>query len=281
MTTPDFVVIGHVVKDLLPEGWRLGGTATYAAVQARRLELSVGVVTRAGPDLDLASALPEVTIAGRPSATTTCFANIYEHGRRHQRVPDQAEPVEAEDVPADWRKAPIVLLGPVCGEAPPELSLAFEGSLTGVSAQGWLRARDREQRVRQVAWTGAPFWRACRVLFVSDEDLGEHPDQLERWVAEVPVVALTRYRNGADVYSAGRQRSIDAYPTGEVDPTGAGDVFATAFLVRYHETGDVAKASQFASAAAACSVEGAGIERVATRETIEARMQKHPEIALR
>jgi sugar/nucleoside kinase (ribokinase family) len=119
------------------------------------------------------------------------------------------------------------------------------------------------------------------VLFVSDEDLGEHKGQLERWKAEVPVVALTRYREGAEVYSGGQVRSIGAYPTEEVDPTGAGDVFATAFLVRYHETGDLAEATRFASAAAACSVEGAGIERVATRETIEARMEEHPEIALR
>jgi sugar/nucleoside kinase (ribokinase family) len=118
------------------------------------------------------------------------------------------------------------------------------------------------------------------VLFVSDEDLGERRDQLERWIKEVPIVALTRYRRGAQVYSAGSWRQIRAFPTVERDPTGAGDVFATAFLVRYHETKQVAESARFASAAAACSVEGAGVDAVADRAAIEARMEEHPEILL-
>jgi sugar/nucleoside kinase (ribokinase family) len=278
--TPDFIVIGHVVKDILSQGWRLGGTASFAAVQAKRLGVKAGVVTRVGEDLDLAAELPGIAIAGRPSAETTCFENIYDAGRRRQRVPSQAPMVEAEDVPAEWREAPIVLLGPVCGEAPAGLAATFPRSLVGVSAQGWLRQVDRERRVRRFAWRGAPFWTRASVLFVSDEDLGERRDQLERWIRKVPIVALTRYRRGAQVYSAGGWRQIRAFPTVERDPTGAGDVFATAFLVRYHETKQVAESARFASAAAACSVEGAGVDAVADRAAIVARMEEHPEILL-
>ena len=280
MAAPQFVVVGHAVRDLLPGGWRLGGTVTFAAVQARRLGLRAGVVTRVGPELSLKQALPRIALAGRPADASTCFENVYEGGHRRQRVPQQAPLVEAEDVPAAWREAPIVLLGPVCGELPPGLGELFPGSLVGVSAQGWLRRIDRSRRVRRTTWSGRPFWSGCGVLFVSDEDLGRHPEQSKRWTAEVPIVALTRYKHGARVHERGRWRAIAAFPAREVDPTGAGDVFAAAFLVRYHETGDTAEATRFASAAAACAVEGVGVERIAGRRKIEARMKEHPEIVL-
>jgi sugar/nucleoside kinase (ribokinase family) len=161
------------------------------------------------------------------------------------------------------------------------MGLAFAKALVGVSAQGWLRRLDSSRRVRRTAWEGPPFWRGCDVLFVSDEDVGRRVEQMQRWVRGVPVVALTRYRRGARVRSDGRWQEIAAFPAKEVDPTGAGDVFAAAFLVRYHETGETGEAVRFASAAAACSVEGRGTERIATRREIEARMTAHPEIVLR
>ena len=44
---PDYLVIGHVSKDLLPngEGARAGGTATYSALTAQKLGLQAGVIT--------------------------------------------------------------------------------------------------------------------------------------------------------------------------------------------------------------------------------------------
>ena len=99
----------------------MGGTATFAAVQAQRLGLRVGVVTRAGPELSLSALLPGVMFAGGASNCATSFENTYEGGHRRQLVPSQAEPLTRGDVPSDWRDAPIVLLGPVCGEVPPEL----------------------------------------------------------------------------------------------------------------------------------------------------------------
>ena len=281
MATPEVVVVGHVVQDLLPSGWRLGGSATFAAVQAQRLGLEVGVVTRVSRDVALEQWLPGIALAGRPSTQTTAFENVYEAGRRRQRVPRQAEPVEAEDVPEAWRAAPMVLEGPVCGEVPAGLDALFPHSLLAVAAQGWLRRLDRQRQVRRSAWGGAPFWANSRVLFVSDEDLGRRRDQLDRWTEEVPVVVLTQYRRGTRVYLDGRWRHIQALPTREVDPTGAGDVFAVSFLVRYQETEDAAESAKFASAAAACSVEAPGIEGIAARSQIEARMEEHPEIVLR
>ena len=37
----DYLVIGHVAHDLIPDGWRLGGTAAYSALTAHALGLRV------------------------------------------------------------------------------------------------------------------------------------------------------------------------------------------------------------------------------------------------
>ena len=281
MTTPDFLVIGHAVRDVVPGGWRLGGTVTFAAVQAHRLGLRVGVVTRAGADLDLQAELPFAEVVQAPSPQTTSFENLYHDGHRHQHVRAQAARIERGDVPEAWRSTPIVLLGPVFGELEPGFGTLFgDGSLVGVSAQGWLRSKDAEGRVRHTPWDGPPFWSGCGVLFVSDEDLADGRNELAAWAAGVPVVAMTESWKGARIYSNGRWRRMDAFPETEVDPTGAGDTFATGFLIRLHETGNVDEAARFGAAAASLSVSGIGAAAMPARSEVEARLRQYPEIAL-
>jgi hypothetical protein len=41
----DYLIIGHLTRDLLPSGSRLGGTAAYSALTARALGLRVGILT--------------------------------------------------------------------------------------------------------------------------------------------------------------------------------------------------------------------------------------------
>ena len=72
------------------------------------------------------------------------------------------------------------------------------------------------------------------------------------------------------VWDSGGRHDLPAFDCLEVDPTGAGDVFATAFLIRYHERRDAVEAAQFASAAAALAVSRPRLEGIAGREGIEA-----------
>ena len=279
---PDFVVVGHAVRDVAADGWRLGGTVTFAAVQANRLGLSVGVVTRAGADLDLQEQLPFAQVVQLASADTTCFENAYVDGERHQRVLSRADAISPEDIPAAWSDASIVLLGPVLDELTPDVASRFgDGSLVGVSAQGWLRELDADGRVRKTTWTGAPFWLGCDVLFVSDEDLPDGQAALDRWTRDVPVVAMTESWKGVRVWSGGSWRRMDAFPESEIDPTGAGDTFAAAFLIRMREITNVDEAARFAAAAASLSVGGVGAQSIASRDEVERRLARHPEVALR
>jgi len=282
MPVPDFVVVGHVTHDIVPGGWRPGGTPTFAAVQAHRLGLSVGVVTRTAGDVDLQSLLPFAQIVDAGSRATTTFENTYAGGERTQHIRAVGDPIELADLPGDWRSAPVILLGPVWHEVATSMAASFdERSLVGVSAQGWLRSADAHGGVQHTSWTGDPYWRGARVLFVSDEDLSGGGDELERWIADVPIVAMTESWRGARVYADGHGRRMDSFPEAEVDPTGAGDTFATGFLIRLHEVGDVGEAARFGAAAASLSVGGIVAEAIPTRAEVEARMRQYPDVALR
>jgi sugar/nucleoside kinase (ribokinase family) len=281
MTRPDFLVIGHVVKDVVPDGWRLGGTAAYASLQATRLGLRVAVVTSAPGRMDLAALLPGVEVHRVPSRRATSFRNCYQDGHRSQFVLARARSLALTDVPDSWRTAPIVLLGPVCGEVPPEATSLFAHSLLGVAAQGWLRGVDRQQRVTRRGWPESPSWAGVHAVFVSEDDLAGDTSALDRWSAAFPVVAYTQASRGACLHADGRWCHIDAFPEREVDPTGAGDVFAAAFLARLSESGDLALAARFAAAGASISVSREGTLAIAGRQQIEERMAQHPEIVLR
>jgi sugar/nucleoside kinase (ribokinase family) len=114
----------------------------------------------------------------------------------------------------------------------------------------------------------SPAWLAGEVVFVSEEDVLDS-ERVAEWQARVPIVVLTRGYRGCTVWDASGRHELSAAPVDEVDPTGAGDVFAAAFLVRYSEGRDALTAARFAAAAAALAVQGDGIRAIAGRGEIE------------
>ncbi len=279
--TPHFVVIGHVVKDVSDDSWRPGGTVIYAAAQASKLGLSVGVVTCSAGDVDTSIWLPGTAVCLHSSDKTTSFENRYEGGKRVQHVWAQARPIEAKDIPVSWREARVVLLGPVIGEMGPELGALFGDSLVGFCAQGWLREVAPDGLVVPKRWDGRLSLRGVDVVIASDDDLGDDRNALEAWQGATGVVVVTSGMGGARVYNDGRWRTISAFPHREVDPTGAGDVFATAFVIALDETRSVERAARFAGAAAGLSVEGEGTSKIAGRDGIERVSAEHPEVVLK
>jgi sugar/nucleoside kinase (ribokinase family) len=266
---PDILIAGHIAKDITATGWRPGGGVFYAAAQAARLGLNVGAVTACSAEVSPPAVLPDVTWHVLPSETTTTFENVYEAGIRRQRLLATAALLSATDIPRRWSSVPLVLLTSLFHEIDDALpsTLAQSGTLVGLGAQGWLRRLEGD-RVQPMSFEPSPDWLAGEVVFVSEEDVLDS-ERVAEWQARVPIVVLTRGYRGCTVWDASGRHELSAAPVDEVDPTGAGDVFAAAFLVRYSEGRDALTAARFAAAAAALAVQGDGIRAIAGRGEIE------------
>ena len=276
---PDFVAIGHVTRDLLPEGgWRLGGAVTYAALTATRLGLRAAIVTSAPPDLlsALAAILPDIPLSVITSSEATTFENIYTPVGRQQVLHSRAAPLTLDHVPAAWRDAPIVLLAPVAQEVDANLATIFPVSIVAATPQGWLRQWDERGHVSPTPLAHPELLPHLQALILSREDVPPPADTLiGAWAENVPIIAVTNGPEGAHLWENGMKSGPFAgYPAREVDPTGAGDVFAAAFLCALHESGNAAAAVDFANRVAACSVERSGSEGIPTREMLAARWNR-------
>jgi sugar/nucleoside kinase (ribokinase family) len=266
---PDFLAVGHATKDVHPGGYRIGGTVTYAAITAARLDRRPAVLTRAAPDLPLAELLPGVEVLCLPSPVTTTFENVYGPQGRQQVIHAVAGPLRRTDVPRDWQRIPVVLLGPLAQEIEPDMVTCFDG-MVGVTPQGWMRQWDDAGRVSSRPWDCAVhLLPSADVLVLSEEDMGGDLLQLQEYVRLCRIVVLTAGWKGATVFVEGERYEVSPRVTHEVDPTGAGDVFTAAFLIRLDETGDPLRAARFANVVASFSVEQVGMRGIPTRAQVE------------
>lgn len=285
---PEFLVAGHVTQDLVGEELRPGGTASYAAVVASRLGLRTAILTSAAEDFTPPEELAGVTLHRLAAARTTVMEHRW-HGRlRDQFVRSRAETLSAAAVPTELRSVPIVLVGPVTDEASADLPRAFPRSLRGGTIQGWLRrvaADGHVEPLEAVAWDYQPVLSELQAAFLSEEDLGADAQTaaavIDGWAKAVPILAVTRGDTGASISVNAQWYQIAAMPADERDSTGAGDAFAAAFLIRYHETADTGEAARFATAVASFVVEAPGIAGAPTRQQVEARLAACPDVRLR
>lgn len=267
---PRLLALGHVTRDRRPGGEVLGGSVTYCALAARRLGWEAAVLTSAGADFDPRRELPGVTTFVRSSPATTRFANEYDaDGARHQVVTARADDVDLSPLPESWHDPEVLVLGPVAGELFSVGATALAASCVGAIAQGYVRAIDRDGVVTPRGWERpARDLLGVHVLFLSEHDLADAERCARELLSCVPIVVLTRGWRGLTLLTREGAQDVPALPRAEVDPTGAGDVLAASFLLRYHETGDPLEAAVFGACAASCVVEGVGASTLGDREEV-------------
>lgn len=272
---PLLLSVGHVVWDKVDGGNVLGGSVSYAALTAKRLGWDAAVLTAASDDFAAERDLPGIAVQARPSRATTRFMNRYDaSGLRLQYLLSRADDVDVTDLKAAWRAPDALLLGSVASEIPRHAASAFQAGVVGALAQGWLRHFAADGAVSPQPWpdpAGDLF--GVHVLFLSVHDVAGDVQKARDMLEYVPIVALTRGWEGMDLITRDAVHSVPTLPRPEVDPTGAGDVFAAAFLVRYQETEDPLEAAAFASCAASCVVEGVGTSTLGDRAEVEKRLR--------
>jgi|SRR6185369_7656804 len=272
---PRLLAIGHVTWDRLQGQTVLGGSVTYATQTARKLGWEAAALTSAGPDFDPARDLPGVTtFLARGDATTRFVNNYGEGGARTQVLSSRAGDVVLSLVPEEWRNPDVLLIGGVAAEIHGRAAEAFAAEVVGANAQGWVRAFGPGGEVMPCEWQRPDENLAgVHALFLSEHDI---PGALRRsrdLLSFVPMIAVTSGWRGLSLVTREGIEQVPGLPRTEVDPTGAGDVFAAAFLMRYQETGNPSEAAVFACCAASCVVEGVAATTLGDRAEILRRVE--------
>jgi sugar/nucleoside kinase (ribokinase family) len=137
----------------------------------------------------------------------------------------------------------------------------FSNSLVGLTPQGWLRRWNDDGVVYARAWEAAErMLPQVAAVILSYEDLLDDAmlDQYRQWSR---LLIMTQGIKGCTVFLGDEVRQIPAPPVAQVEPTGAGDIFAAAFLYRLFQTdGNPWEAARFANKIAAHSVTQVGLE---------------------
>jgi sugar/nucleoside kinase (ribokinase family) len=274
-----YLAAGHITEDILPDGSTTpGGTVSFSALTAHNLGARAAILTASPEYLRHLPLFHNIEIAGKITEIATRFENIYtEHGRI-QYLRAVAPPLETAHIPPEFKNPDILHLGPVAQEIKPELARAFPDTLIGVTPQGWMRAWGEDMRVRPILWAQAEeILESAGALVLSEEDLPEGEEGqrlLESYVARCPVVAYTLGYRGCTVFWQGKSEYVPAFKAREVDPTGCGDVFATAFFLKLKETSNPSEAALFANAAASINIERPGISGAPTLSEVLERLKQ-------
>jgi hypothetical protein len=264
----DYLVVGHITKDLTQNGPAVGGTSAYGALTARALGLRAGIVTSWGEELSL-EALEGIPVVNFPAEESTTFENIDTPQGRVQVVHAVASTLEFHMVPEAWRTTPIVHLAPVAQEVEPSMIRYFPSSLIGVTPQGWIRSWGETGEVYLSEWPEANFVAShAGAVVISTEDFGQDEHRIEEIASHCRILAVTEGAEGALLYWHGDVRRFRPPHVREIDATGAGDIFAASFFFRLHTTRDPWEAARFATHVAAYSVTRQGLEGIPTADEI-------------
>ena len=267
--TIDYLLVGHITKDVLPGSSSLGGTVTYSSLMARALGLRVGIVTAIGEEVSLAS-FSGIPVINYPTNLTTTFENIQTSTGRRQVIHEVAPKITFNQIPENWLSASIVHLAPVAQEVEPALVRNFPTALIGVTPQGWLRSWNSSGEVSHTEWPEASFVLSqSGAAVISVDDIHADEERIEELATYCPVLAVTEGNIGTRLYWNGDVRRFRPPEVDEVDSTGAGDIFAAAFFIRLFTTRDPWEAARFATMIAAHSVSRNGLGAIPTADEID------------
>ena len=254
----DYLAIGHVTEDLWPEGPTPGGTVTYSSRAARAFVECVTVLTAAAPNLDSESAFPNIGVHCLPAPSTTQFRNLYTPAGRVQVVSPCPITLQPGHLTSEMRQSAIVHLGPVCNEISAHIVNHVRNDVfIGITPQGWMRRWDAEGRVTSRAdnWVDAGVVLArANAVVTSIDDIAGDWDIARAWAAQTSLLVVTQGPLGCTAFVDDSPLQVPAPSVQEIEPTGAGDIFAAVLFIALRRGDSLLDACRLANCIAAQSV---------------------------
>ncbi|KAF6255699.1 hypothetical protein COO60DRAFT_1285696 [Scenedesmus sp. NREL 46B-D3] len=264
LSRPDLLIVGNITVDLVDGTTPTGGAASYAAVVAQALKARSCVVTVAGPEAELAVFEGSELYVIKANQTLT-FEHTYAwwgHSRKLRVTANPNITISRAHVPLKCQLARVVLLGPLTLHDVDAGSfvrqpgfwdrLLNRNQLVGLMAQGFQRdlgsagqvlplPSPSKQLMVPCMWpagaSGADGLGARVSLFLSDVETGTwSQQQLAAVAASCGRVVVTLGEKGALLLprrgSSAQPQHIPVVKVPKaVDTNGAGDTFATSFMI--------------------------------------------------
>lgn len=273
MSAPELVLVGNLlVDDLVYDDGTTrmgqpGGALLHAAIAATAFGAKVGCVSIVGSDYP-AHALAALEARGvslegvsRLEGPGVRVWLLYEAGARRM-IPWLGRPTHADvsPLPESFPRAYDGAKGVHVAPMPQARQAAF---VAAVGRGGQQVSLDPCEPLDDAGLDRVRSALAhVDVLFVSDDEVAfvDPEGALASLAAgRTRCVLHRRGREGGVVYqSDGTRTTWSAFPTSEVDPTGAGDVFAAAFMAAWVGGASLRDAVARGAAAASVAVEGVG-----------------------
>ena len=280
-----FLVIGNLTKDLIKtkdnEKTVFGGSSSYSSISAKKLGWESFILSRGNEELkDWTNFLKKegIKVELQKSNNITSFVNKYTEFGRTQKILSDAGKIKFKNL----GKMDVIYIGPVLNEITLECVKKARKNckLLTLDVQGFVRKLVKG-RIEKKFWKERKkFLKYVDLLKVSANEIISVSDELnyedvckELISLGVKVVELTFGDKGSIVFGK-KLHNIPIYKTNLVDKTGSGDVYTTAFAIRYFETKDELDSGLFATAAASFVVEDFGAKNIKERDEIERRYEE-------
>ncbi len=257
--SPEFLTIGHCCLDKKEKGWVPGGATTYGLNLANQLNIPSTLLTSTSTDFDH-SIFGKVDIINIATDQTTKFHNQETVTGRKQIIESVATTLLPLALKGKYQDIKMAHLCPIAQEVDISFLDYFStDTIICLSPQGWLRKWDDNGRVSHIEFKDFYLWKRANIVVLSQEEIGDNnPNSIAE---NFDYFILTKGGEGAVLFHDRKTYEFPVYPVEKVvDTTGAGDVFAAAFLFKLVETNDAILAMRFASWCAACCVEAEGVE---------------------
>jgi sugar/nucleoside kinase (ribokinase family) len=301
--TYDLVAIGNPVYDIIStlrtvsNRRILSGCSTNVCLSAKRLGMKkVALVGNIGTDFshdfhtEMRRHGVKVINTGTTDRTTGFSIRNDESGERTLRLIADAGKISLRRVWSECQQSRYLLLGPVfCEIDVPEITSLVESSHSQVflDPQGLVRRLGKDGEVEHFCERGQLKELVERVDFVKPNGLEarvitglqnhmESAKKLVEWGAKTAIVTLGA--NGSLICDGRTCFRVPAFETMAVDPTGAGEFYAGAFLAEFSRTESLRSSCLYASAAASIMVESSRPSFTLTDEEVRRRTKLMGEI---
>lgn len=284
----NIAVCGNPTLDELVRNGRVrispGGSALFVSGAAEYLGVRVRIIGNIGEDYPsiamswLKHRGLNLGLLRKTEGPSTRFRIGYYNGSRRLWLLDPGRPVEST-----WKGRPVegLHLGPVFNELSQPLvrSLRKKCSFMSLDIQGLVRKANRFGEVKILRRNLDPVLRLCDMVKASIDEAklqvssGNHKHILERLLETGPkFVIVTLGGKGSLLGIRNKEKlRIPAFPDGKImDPTGAGDVYAGAWLSSYLWTKDPVWAASVGSAFGSLASQKTGLSkfRISRRELL-------------